>query len=206
MQLRFRHMTDAESSGAHVGWRAQFTAYVTANSAGESKMSKSSSSLAVDEASPEGTASAKKGSTPAGPSAAEPKRESVGLPATPATPAAPAPITSESSRGSMGLPIAIVVLLCGTLGFGLFGMVQFQSANSLRTELSALTTTVADLQTRNDHYEGILTRVRVATGSLQASLAELNQLATLPAPAAAAPIAAAPAAVVEITPASESAD
>ena len=169
-------------------------------------MSKSSSSLAVDEASPEGTASAKKGSTPAGPSAAEPKRESVGLPATPATPAAPAPITSESSRGSMGLPIAIVVLLCGTLGFGLFGMVQFQSANSLRTELSALTTTVADLQTRNDHYEGILTRVRVATGSLQASLAELNQLATLPAPAAAAPIAAAPAAVVESTPASESAD
>jgi hypothetical protein len=80
-------------------------------------------------------------------------------------------------------------------------MVQFQSANSLRTELSALTTTVADLQTRNDHYEGILTRVRVATGSLQASLAELNQLATLP-----APIAAAPAAVVESTPASESAD
>ena len=67
-------------------------------------------------------------------------------------------------------------------------------------------TTVADLQTRNDHYEGILTRVRVATGSLQASLAELNQLATLPAPAAAAPIAAAPAAVVESTPASESAD
>ncbi|MBW2289415.1 MAG: hypothetical protein JRG90_16535 [Deltaproteobacteria bacterium] len=201
MQLRFRHMTDAESSGAHVGWRAQFTAYVTANSAGESKMSKSSSSLAVDEASPEGTASAKKGSTPAGPSAAEPKRESVGLPATPAT---PAPVTSESSRGSMGLPIAIVVLLCGTLGFGLFGMVQFQSANSLRTELSALTTTVADLQTRNDHYEGILTRVRVATGSLQASLAELNQLATLPAPIAAASIAAAPAAVVESTPASES--
>jgi len=203
MQLRFRHMTDAESSGAHVGWRAQFTAYVTANSAGESKMSKSSSSLAVDEASPEGTASAKKGSTPAGPSAAEPKRESVGLPATPAT---PAPVTSESSRGSMGLPIAIVVLLCGTLGFGLFGMVQFQSANSLRTELSALTTTVADLQTRNDHYEGILTRVRVATGSLQASLAELNQLATLPAPIAAASIAAAPAAVVESTPESESAE
>jgi len=209
MQLRFRHMTDAESSGAHIEWRAQFTAYVTANSAGESKMSKSSSSLAVDEASPEGTASAKKGSTPAGPSAAEPKRESVGLPATPATPAAPAapaPITSESSRGSMGLPIAIVVLLCGTLGFGLFGMVQFQSANSLRTELSALTTTVADLQTRNDHYEGILTRVRVATGSLQASLAELNQLATLPAPIAAASIAAAPAAVVESTPESESAE
>jgi hypothetical protein len=66
-------------------------------------------------------------------------------------------------------------------------MVQFQSAASLRTEVSVLTTTVADLQSRNNHYEGILTRVREATGSLQASLAELNQLATLPASSGAAP-------------------
>jgi hypothetical protein len=187
MKFQFRHMTDAESSEAHVGWRAQSTIYVAAQRAGESKMSKSSSSLAVDEATPEEAASAKKGSTPAGPSSSEPKRGSVGLPAAPAKPAAPASTPAESSRGSMGLPIAIVVLLCGTLGFGLFGMVQFQSAASLRTEVSALTTAVTDLQSRNNHYEGILTRVREATGSLQASLAELNQLATLPASSGAAP-------------------
>jgi hypothetical protein len=90
------------------------------------------------------------------------------------------------------------MLIVSIAGFGLFGQVQFQAASSLRGEVSALhsqvselTTTIAGLQTENNHYQGVLSRVRVATGSLQASLTELNQLVALPVPARAAQATAA---------------
>ncbi len=86
--------------------------------------------------------------------------------------------------GSMGLPFIVVVLICAAAGIGVFGMTEFQAAGELRTEVGALrsevstlTATVGTLQTENDHYKGVLSRVQAATGSLQASLAELNELA-----------------------------
>ncbi len=89
----------------------------------------------------------------------------------------------------MGVPSLLVFLLVCASGVGIFAMTAFESAASLRgevgvlqSEVTTLTATVAGLQTQNDHYENLMTRVRAATGSLQASLAELNQLAETTAP------------------------
>lgn len=154
----------------------------------------------VEEPARKAAKSAKARSGPEAPatSTSEPISGDSGLPA-----ASPSSIP-KPRRGGSSLAVALVVLLAGTVGLGIFGLVQFQSASSLRSqvsvlhgelsglhsEVSGLTTTVAGLQIQNDHYQGVLTRVRAATGSLQASLAELNQLAALPAPSGAAPATA----------------
>ena len=105
--------------------------------------------------------------------------------------AASAATPSNPGRSNMGVPYLFVLLVVGAGGLGVFGMTEFQGATSARSELGelqsqvvTLTTTATTLQVENDHYKSLLTRVRAATGSLQASLAELDTLAGSPAPSA----------------------
>ncbi len=142
----------------------------------------------ADNSTPEETTDATTSAAPEAASAStcEPSRGNAGLPAEDEAPSSAAS-PSKPSQGNMGLPIALVVLLVGGAGIGIFGATQFQDASSargelsmLRGEVSALTTTIETLQTKNEYYQGVLTRVRAVTGTLQASLTELEQLATLP--------------------------
>ncbi len=145
-------------------------------------MSNSSLNVAVDEvppAAPEGNASA--GTSSASGSSSKSSVSGGAAKAGSAPVAAGKPIRSG---GSMGLPFIVVVLICAAAGVGIFGLTEFQAAGQLRgevavlrTEVTELNATVATLQSENNHFEGVLTRVRAATGSLQASLAELNELA-----------------------------
>ncbi len=94
----------------------------------------------------------------------------------------------------MAVPVLVVLLVCGAAGVGIFGMTAFDAAGVLRAEVGTLQTqvgtlsaTVATLQTENANYKNVLTRVHAATGSRQASLAELNEWAGSAVPTGAAP-------------------